>query len=200
MKRNTLMAMAATVAALLTMPVLGASTAEPPAVPPMKPGTARPALDFTTLKGEHPSWDSLKGKVVVVDFWASWCAPCIASFPKMNALQAQFAGKPVVFYSITYEKPGAVRGQLAQTPLETQVAIDNDFHTFESFNGWGIPTVYMFDRSGTLVATAHPDHFDAGAVQALLDGRVPSVPSARAWSDAKGAETYFRSLRDKQAN
>ena len=194
------MAMVVAMAALLAMPVLAGSAPEGPVVPPLKPGTSRPTLDFATLSGEHPTWASLRGKVVVLDFWASWCAPCLASFPKMNALQAQFAGKPVVFYSVTYEKPGAVRAQLAQTPLRTQVAVDNDFHTFESFNGWGIPTVYMFDRNGVLVATTHPDHFDAAAVQALLDGRVPSTPSARAWSDAKGAETYFRSLRDKQAN
>ena len=116
------MATVVAMAALLAMPALAGSAQEGPiALPPLKPGTSRPALDFTTLNGEHPTWQSLRGKVVVLDFWASWCAPCLASFPKMNALQAQFAGKPVVFFSVTYEKPGAVRAQLAQTPLRTQV-------------------------------------------------------------------------------
>lgn len=168
---------------------------------PMAVGTLRPTLDIATLDGsDHPTWDRLQGKVVVIDFWATWCAPCIASFPKMSALRAQFAGKPVVFYSITYEKPGAARGQLAKTPLSTVVALDNDFHTFEAFNAWGIPAVYIFDPSGKLVATTHPDHLDAAAIQAVLDGHTPALPPAQAWSDPKGAEVYFRSLRDKQAN
>lgn len=180
--------------------VATADAAGPIDTPPLKLGIVRPAMDFTTLAGEHPTWPSLSGKVVVLDFWATWCAPCIQAFPKMNALKAQFAARGVSFYSVTYEKPGAVRPLLAKYPLNTNVSLDNDFHTYKSLNAWGIPVVYIFDRTGRLVADLHPDDLNASVIEAVLDGKKPSFVEAKEWSDPKGAETYFRSLRDEQAN
>lgn len=169
--------------------------------PPMQVGTSRPELDFATMNGGYrPIWDQLRGNVVVIDFWATWCPPCIASIPKLNALQRRFAGKPVVFYSVTYEKQGAVRALLTKMPLDTQVSLDNNFHTFEAFNAWGIPVIYIFDKTGRLAATTESNNLDAAAIQAVLDGKSPSLPPAESWSDPKGAEKYFRSLRDKQAD
>ena len=169
--------------------------------PPMQVGTVRPAIDFVTLQGgEHPDWSKLAGKVVVIDFWATWCAPCIQAFPAMNALQARYAGKPVVFYSVTYEKAGAVSDILAQAPLHTRVSLDNDFHTYKSLNAWGIPVVYIFDGTGKLVVDVHPDDLKASVIDDVLAGRKPVFVEAKAWSDPVGAEAYFRSLRDKQAN
>jgi thiol-disulfide isomerase/thioredoxin len=195
-----ILSVAAFAAALLTLSGSSIANSDDAAVvPPMKAGTHQPPLEITTLDGgNRVAWEQLRGNVVVIDFWASWCAPCIASFPKLNALSDQFAGKHVLFYSVNYEKPGAVRAVLDAHPLKTHVALDGDFHTFESFNAWGIPVAYIFDGTGTLVATTHPDHLDAAAIEAVLGGKAPSLPPAQSWSDPKGAETYFRSLRDKQ--
>ena len=112
------------VVALLAIPLIAvADSASPAASPPMQVGTSQPRLDFTVLNtGHRPGWDQIRGNVVVIDFWATWCAPCIASFPKLNALRDHFAGKAVVFYSVTYEKQGAVRAVLAKTPLNTRVS------------------------------------------------------------------------------
>jgi thiol-disulfide isomerase/thioredoxin len=168
--------------------------------PPMATGTVRPAIDFTTASGEHPSWDRLAGKVVVLDFWATWCAPCIQDFPKLSALKQHFAERNVVFYSITYEKPGAANEVLVKHPLSTTIGFDNDFRTYKSLNAWGIPVVYIFDKSGKLAADLHPDDLNAAVIDSVLSGKKPSFIEAKAWSDPAGAETYFRSLRDKQAH
>ena len=67
------------ICALVAMPVRGA-----------EPGTALP---ITTLEGAAFSLGSLKGNVVVLDFWASWCAPCRASFPFFDALQDKYQSR-----------------------------------------------------------------------------------------------------------
>src|SRR5580658_4257894 len=121
--------------------------------PPLPVGTFQPRLDVTTLIGDHhPTWSGLSGKVVVFDFWATWCGPCIASFPGLNSLKAQSAGKPVEFLSVSYETRGQVEPVLRKHPLQTTVCLDNDFKTFKAFNSWGIPSVFVFDRKGSLAA------------------------------------------------
>ncbi|MDQ2924034.1 MAG: TlpA family protein disulfide reductase [Acidobacteriota bacterium] len=166
--------------------------------PPMKLGEQRPLIDFSTINGnQHPVWEQFKGKVVVIDFWATWCAPCIAAFPQVNALKTQLSGRPVVFYSVSYETPAMVDKVLKKFPLETQVALDNDFHTFKSFQAWAIPAVYVFDGEGRLAAEVNVSQLNADLLNTVLAGKRPTVPQQMGWKDPAGAEFYFRSLRQK---
>ena len=166
--------------------------------PPLLVGTRRPVLDVTTLNGgRHPSWSELNGKVVVVDFWATWCAHCLASFPKMNALKSKMSGKPVEFLSVSYETRGQVEPVIRKHPLETTVCLDNDFRTFRAFNAWGIPSVFIFDKKGTLAAVVYPEDASPILIQTVLDGRIPAVEQEKAWDDPAGAEASFRAMREK---
>ncbi|MGB8260022.1 MAG: TlpA disulfide reductase family protein [Terracidiphilus sp.] len=185
---------------LLTLPSLVAQASLPkPAIrPPLAVGTRQPLLDVTTLRGEHPpTWSELSGRVVVVDFWATWCAPCIASFPKLNALKSQSSGKPVKFLSVTYETRRQVETVLRRFPLRTTVCLDNDFRTFKAFNAWGIPSVFVFDTKGRLAAVVYPEDMSLALIQTVLDGGIPKVEQEKAWDDPVGAEASFRALREK---
>ncbi len=74
----------------------------PPAKAEVKTGDAFPDLTTFKLEGKLP--ESLKGKVVLVDFWASWCEPCKASFPAMEELQKKYADKGFVIIAINVDE------------------------------------------------------------------------------------------------
>jgi thiol-disulfide isomerase/thioredoxin len=157
----------------------------------LKPGDRPPALQFRTMDGETPNWADLAGKAVVLDFWATWCGPCLKAIPHLNALVDEFAGQPVRFISVTYEKEETVRPVLAKHPLRTAVALDDGCRTFRSFKAWGIPMMVLVGPDGIVKGVINPSELSSAVVSEVTQGRVPAVPQALPWKDPKGAEEYF---------
>jgi len=182
------------VAGLIAISVAFASDAPKTQVLPV--GVPAPRLRALKLDGQPiPLWNALRGKVVIVGFWATWCSPCVAAFPKFNALVARYSSQEVEFFSITYEPANAVNGFVQKHPLLTTIAVDDDFSGFRAYNAWGIPVAYIFDRHGKLAGVMHPDELSSDIIDAVLDGRTPYVKPATPWSDPQGAEKYFKSLQ-----
>jgi thiol-disulfide isomerase/thioredoxin len=138
-------------------------------------------------------WKHLKGTVVIVDFWATWCPPCIASIPRLDSLVEDFRDQPVRFLSITYEPETIVTPFLAKHPMNSAVCIDKDFATFRSYKAWGIPMAVLVNKSGIIAAVVHPSRLTSEMIREVLSGATPRVEQAHGWSDPKGAEQYFRS-------
>ena len=157
----------------------------------LKPGDQPPALRFKTLDGQSLTWADLKGQAVVLDFWATWCPPCIKAIPHLNAWVDEFAGKPVRFVSITYEKEEVVRPFLAKHPLRTMVGLDEGCGLFRSFKAWGIPMVVLVGADGKVKAVVHAEDLSTALVRQVLEGETPKVTQARPYKDPKGAEEYF---------
>ncbi len=94
---------------------------------PPKVGEPAPALRFVRLL-QAPAetkvdWASLRGKVVVVEFWATWCGPCVRSIPGMNKLEAAHKNDPIVFVNVTDEEESVVTYFLNKTPILVWVGI-----------------------------------------------------------------------------
>ena len=95
---------------------------------------------------------SYAGKVVVVDFWASWCAPCRQSIPWLNDMQAKYAarGLVVIGVNVDTERPLAEKF-LAQTPARFEIVYDAQGRLPQEYGVQGMPASFIFDRAGRRV-------------------------------------------------
>ena len=164
----------------------------------LRVGDRPPALDFKCYDSEKTfDWAGLKGRVVVIEFWATWCPPCIKNIPHINGLVNEFRNDPVTFISITYETGEMVKKFLVGHPLKTVVGLDNDFAMFKSYRAWGIPMTVIVNRKGKIACVIHPDNLNDSVIHDVINGKLPHVKSAQPWPDPRGAEQYFRSLLKK---
>jgi thiol-disulfide isomerase/thioredoxin len=106
-----------------------------------------------SLPGQHGivALDSLRGKVVLVDFWASWCVPCHRSFPWMSGLHERYKDKGLVIVAIDLDKSRDAAEQfLAQHPAPFRVAFDPAGTTAEAYHVSGMPSTYLVAPNGEI--------------------------------------------------
>ena len=123
-------------------------------VPPSFPRPA-PELDVTDLKGKPVNWQSLRGTVVLVDFWATWCAPCRKSMPELQALHDKYArrGFTVLGVSIDEGGPGKVKKLVASKKFTYPMALDSEkAPAWERFHVKAIPAAFLVDQQGRVIA------------------------------------------------
>jgi cytochrome c biogenesis protein CcmG, thiol:disulfide interchange protein DsbE len=116
-------------------------------------GESAPPFVLPTTSGESVALDKLKGRVVYVDFWASWCGPCRRSFPWMNELQQKYGerGLTIVGVNVDKRRPDAQRF-LAQTPATFTIVYDESGKAPEAYAVKGMPSSYLIDATGKVVA------------------------------------------------
>lgn len=160
-----------------------------------------PTLEYITLdrKSKEVKWSESQKEVYLIDFWATWCAPCVASIPHMDSLINKFKGEKVKFISITYEPANLVRAFLVKYPMKSEIGIDNDFSMFRLYNGWAIPNIVMVNSKGRFAGRIHPNQLNKEIINLLLEGKIPDVKNTKEdLFDPVKAEEYFKTFLEKQ--
>jgi thiol-disulfide isomerase/thioredoxin len=120
-------------------------------------------LSFTdAISGKKISTADLKGKVIVVDFWATWCGPCVGEMPKMKKLYAEYKDKGVEFIGVSLDEPEnqgglkALKEFVAKNEIGWPQYYQGNAWDSEFSRGWGInsiPRVFVIDADGKLFST-----------------------------------------------
>jgi peroxiredoxin len=119
-----------------------------------KADAARQNADFTLTDLEGESWhmQELHGKVVLVNFWATWCPPCRKEMPDLQALFEKYKNKGLIIFSISDEEEKKVRPFIQAQNITYPVMLDPGRKVHELFQVEGIPKSFVYDREGNLVA------------------------------------------------
>jgi len=116
-------------------------------------GDSAPIFDLPSIYADHPaiSTASLEGKTVYVDFWASWCAPCLSSLPLYNDMYHKYKDQGLEIVAINVDNPiEDGLDFLLDTPLDFLIPADPNGEVAELFEVIGMPTSYLIGPDGTV--------------------------------------------------
>ncbi|MBI2982320.1 MAG: redoxin domain-containing protein [Deltaproteobacteria bacterium] len=126
-------------------------TRNPRELPSALLGKPAPHFELTSLEGESVSLDRLKGKPVVLNFWSTWCGPCLGEHQLIRKAMKSSADSDILFYSILYEdSPENAKRFLAEYGEAAPVLIDGELRTAIDYGVSGVPETFFIKRDGTI--------------------------------------------------
>ncbi len=142
-------------------------------------GSKAPEMNVAKWMTREPK---LEGKVVMIDFWATWCGPCRMTIPEMNALQAQFKDDLVVI-GLSDETPETIRAFMQQMPMKYAVGTDPTGRMKQQLGIEGIPNVFILSTDGVVrwqgIPMSSEDPLTPEVVKKIIEAD-PGVANRRA--------------------
>jgi peroxiredoxin len=138
----------------------------------------RQRADFTLTDLQGKAWHlkDLRGQIVLVNFWATWCPPCRKEMPDLQSLYAQFKNQGVVVLSISDEESAKVSPFVAERDITYPVLLDPGRKVNEEFKVEDIPKSFVYDRDGKLVAQSIDMRTKGQFLQMLAQAGLHSTP------------------------
>ncbi len=112
---------------------------------------AKADFSLKDIHNKTVTLSQLRGKIVMVNFWATWCPPCRAEMPALDAIQTRFDSQGLVVLGITDENGLTVSSFLGGTNYHPAILFDPEDKVHREFHVEGIPRTYVFDRDGKLI-------------------------------------------------
>lgn len=148
-----------------------------------KEGQRGPGFSLQSLEGKTVTLNDYEGKLVVVNFWATWCTPCELEMPTLENLWARYRDRGLMVVGVTVDRGGPrsliepyVRGKKLTFPI----LLDPDMSTARAWRVTGIPATFLVRPTGEVAGAAHgPREWDSREMVALLETLLPSAPHPR---------------------
>jgi thiol-disulfide isomerase/thioredoxin len=114
-------------------------------------GGATPPLALTDLQGRAHRLEQYRGKVVLINFWATWCEPCREEMPSIGKLRDALAGKPFEVLAVNLAEPESrIQRFLQRTPLDFPVLLDRDTNTAKAWKARILPATFIVGPDGRI--------------------------------------------------
>ena len=114
-------------------------------------GGATPPLALPDLEGRQHQLQDYRGKVVLVNFWATWCEPCRDEMPSMNRLRTALAGKPFAVLAVNLAEPESrIRRFMEKVPMDFTVLLDRDTSVAKGWKARILPASYLIAPDGRI--------------------------------------------------
>ena len=125
---------------------------DPKAVPDAMTGETAPRWELVTLDGEPLSLDDLEGFPVVLNFWSTWCVPCKVEHPVLQAAEAEYGPRGVVFLGVLYgDEPSKARAFLQKQGNAYPTLVDLEGRTAVDYGVAGVPETFFIGKDGQIV-------------------------------------------------
>ncbi len=146
----------------------------------LKIGQKSPNFKFQSLQKDgtlkEQDLKSLKSDVIVLEFWATWCSPCVDQFPHLNELVEKFKGGKVSFVALTKESSDDVSKFLAKRPLNTIIGLDQKSKFSDIFNITTIPYTVILNKDLKIIGITYPTNLTEEIIQKILKGKKIDLP------------------------
>lgn len=130
-------------------------------------------IDLKTDKTKK--FESNSGKIILIDFWATWCGPCIAGMPHLESLQKTFPSELLVL-AVSDESPERIKKFMVNRPFDFSFVIDQQETLVKYFPHRIIPHSVLLDKNGEVIAITSPDQITEKTIRDLLEGEKPILP------------------------
>lgn len=115
-------------------------------------GKKAPDFILTDIHGKNLSLSSLKGRTVIINFWATWCPPCRAEMPSLNRLYKEYRTRGLVVLAISTDtSANVVKGYLNKNPFDFTILLDTDNKVSRQFRVFSIPTSFLIDKNSVII-------------------------------------------------
>ena len=162
-------------------PLIAGKLAPPPRVSgtgldiglqPFRGDPVPPALDLADVTGRQVRYDDYRGKVTVVNFWASWCGPCVEEIPALNRLRERMSDSAFELVSVDYaEDKERVEAFLEEVKVDFPVLLDSDGRTAARWGALVFPSTFVIGPDGRIVYGVNGAiHWDSDEVVGTLRG------------------------------
>jgi thiol-disulfide isomerase/thioredoxin len=140
-----------------------------------------PALVRADLDGNRVDLKDLRGHVVLVNFWATWCDPCREEMPSIERLRSKMQGRPFDVVTVNYgEAPARIREFLKRQRISLPVWLDPDKQSAADWSAGGLPMTFLVDTDGRVRYSAFGEcDWSAGEPLRVVENLLAEIPRAR---------------------